>query len=126
MHPKTNTISRFGKFLRTRKLDELPQLYNILKGDMSFVGPRPDIAGYYDTLKGEDRKILDLKPGLTSDASIKYKNEEEILAEQKNPLKYNDEILFPDKVRMNLKYYYTRTFWRDIKIILRTIIPCLR
>ena len=89
-------ISKLGAFLRNSKLDELPQLWNIVIGNMSFVGPRPDIAGYYDVLEGENRKILELKPGLTSLASIKYAHEELLLEKQKNPLDYNDTIIFPD------------------------------
>jgi lipopolysaccharide/colanic/teichoic acid biosynthesis glycosyltransferase len=115
-------VSKFGAFLRNSKIDELPQLFNVFLGQMSFVGPRPDISGYYDTLKGEDRKILELKPGLTSLASIKYANEDDILSKQNNPLEYNDTIIFPDKVKMNLEYYYTNTIYGDIKIILNTLI----
>nr|WP_315212119.1 sugar transferase [uncultured Flavobacterium sp.] len=121
MHPKTKHISSIGRFFRKSKIDELPQLWNILIGDMSFVGPRPDVAGYYDALEGENRKILELKPGLTSMASIKYANEEALLAAQENPLNYNDTLIFPDKVRMNLEYYYHHTLVGDIKIILKTI-----
>lgn len=121
IHPKTKRISAWGAFLRASKLDEFPQFWNVLIGDMSFVGPRPDIAGYYDQLQGEARKILELKPGLTSEASLKYYHEEQILAEQHDPLRYNDEIIFPDKVRMNLDYYYNRSFFGDIKIIINTI-----
>ena len=88
---------------------------------MSFVGPRPDIPGYYDTLEGENRKILQLKPGLTSSASIKYANEDALLDQQENPLIYNDTVLFPDKVRMNLEYYYNHSFIGDLKIIWQTI-----
>ena len=111
----------FGKFLRKSKLDELPQLLNIIKGDMSVVGPRPDIPGYYDLLEGENRKILELKPGLTSEASIKYRNEEELLQSAINSKQYNDEIIFPDKVKMNLNYYYNYNLLIDLKIILKTI-----
>lgn len=114
-------ITVFGNFLRKSKIDELPQLYNILINDMSFVGPRPDIQGYYDELKGEDRKLLDLKPGITGPASIKYYNEEQILAEQDNPEKYNDEVIFPDKVKINLNYQKNQTLWLDLKIILQTL-----
>lgn len=121
INDKTEKISKFGAFLRKYKIDELPQLFNIVKGDMSFVGPRPDIPGYYDKLEGESRKILELKPGLTSEASIKYANEEELLSQQQNPLQYNDEIIFPDKIKMNLDYYYNRSFLCDIKIIVKTI-----
>ena len=121
MHPKTKRISPLGRFFRKSKIDELPQLWNILIGDMSFVGPRPDVAGYYDKLEGENRKVLELKPGVTSLASIKYANEEALLAAQVNPLKYNDTVIFPDKVRMNLEYYYHHSLVGDIKIILKTI-----
>ncbi len=113
-----NAISRF---LRRSKLDELPQLINVLIGDMSFVGPRPDIPGYYDQLIGEDRKILTLRPGITSLASIKYKNEEATLSQESNALQYNDTVIFPDKIRMNLDYYYNRTFFGDIVILWKTI-----
>lgn len=118
---KTNKISKFGQFLRNSKIDELPQLWNILIGNMSFVGPRPDIPGYYDKLEGENRKILELKPGLTSEASIKYANEEELLNQQDDPLFYNDTIIFPDKVKMNLEYYYKQSILVDLQIIVKTI-----
>jgi lipopolysaccharide/colanic/teichoic acid biosynthesis glycosyltransferase len=121
MHPVTAKISRLGFFLRNTKIDELPQLWNVLKGEMSFVGPRPDVAGYYDLLESEARKILELKPGITSEASLKYKNEDWLLAQQDNPLQYNDAVLFPDKVRMNLEYYYHRSFFWDLRIIWRTV-----
>ena len=114
-------VSRFGAFLRNSKLDELPQLWNVLLGDMSFVGPRPDIVGYYDTLNGENRKILELKPGLTSLASIKYANEDKLLLNHHDALFYNDTVIFPDKVKMNLEYYYGHTLFGDIKIIWKTI-----
>lgn len=114
-------ILPFGKFLRRTKLDEIVELVNVLKGEMSLVGPRPDVAGYADKLTGEDRKILELRPGITGPASLKYINEEEILAKVENPQQYNDEVIYPDKVKINLDYYYNRTFWGDIKIILRTI-----
>ena len=113
-------ISRIGQILRNYKLDELPQLFNVMKGQMSIVGPRPDIAGYYDELEGENRKILELKPGLTSLASLKYYNEDELLDQQEFPLQYNDEVLFPDKVQMNLHYYYHHSFCGDLRIILAT------
>ncbi len=122
INPKSKHISAYGKFIRKYKLDELPQLFNILKGDMSFVGPRPDIAGYYDVLQGENREVLQLKPGLTSDASIKYRNEDDLLSQQNNPDFYNDEVLFPDKVAMNMNYMKNMSFGNDIKIIVRTII----
>jgi len=121
MHPKTGNISKIGFFFRKYKLDELPQFLNVLKGDMSIVGPRPDIEGYYDKLEGEERKVLELKPGITSEASIKYYNEEAILEQQSDALHYNDTVIFPDKVKMNLDYYYNHNMFLDIKIILKTI-----
>ena len=126
MHAKTSSISKFGMFLRKSKIDELPQLLNILFGQMSFVGPRPDIIGYYDQLQGEDRKILELKPGLCSWTALKYIDEEVLLQRQKDPLKYNDEIIFPDKISMNLDYYYNRSFIEDMKILWATAIRIIR
>ena len=120
-HSKRHTKSNFGQWMRKTKLDELPQLFNILKGDMSLVGPRPDISGYYDALKGNDKLILELKPGLTSEAGIRYRNEEQLLNQQNNPLKYNDEVLFPEKVKMNLNYYDQLSFRNDINILLKTL-----
>ena len=114
-------ITPLGSILRKYKLDELPELWNVLKGDMSFVGPRPDVPGYADRLQGENRLILKLRPGITGPASLKYANEEEILAQVSNPVKYNDEVIFPDKVRINLNYYHNHTFWGDIRLIFQTI-----
>ncbi len=114
-------ILPFGKWLRRTKLDEIVELINVLKGDMSLVGPRPDVEGYADKLEGDDRKILELRPGITGPASLKYINEEEILAKVSNPKQYNDEVIFPDKVKINLEYYDNRTFWGDIRIIINTI-----
>jgi len=94
IHPKKQTSSIIGKFLRKTKLDELPQLWNVVSGEMSFVGPRPDVPGYYDKLIGEERKILLLKPGITSEAAIKYAKEESLLSKQENPSEYNDLVLF--------------------------------
>ncbi|WP_368407663.1 sugar transferase [Chryseobacterium edaphi] len=119
-HPENSTKSKIGCWMRKSKLDELPQLFNVLKGDMSLVGPRPDISGYYDELKGEDRLVLQLKPGLTSEAGIKFRNEEELLSKQENTLQYNDEILFPEKVKMNLNYYHQLSFIKDAQILLKT------
>lgn len=118
---KNDKISSVGRFLRDTKIDELPQFINVLFGSMSVVGPRPDIQGYYDCLQGEERKILELKPGLTSEASLKYFNEEQLLSEQKNSLEYNDRVIFPDKVRLNLDYYYNKSLFLDVKIIFRTL-----
>lgn len=121
IHIKTHQISKFGKFIRKFKLDELPQFLNILKGDMTFVGPRPDIPGYYDNLENEERKILCLKPGLFSWATIKYIDEEKLLATKKNPLEYNDKVIFPEKVKMNLEYYYNQSLKEDIRILFYSI-----
>lgn len=114
-------ITPLGAVLRKYKLDELPELWNVLIGDMSFVGPRPDVPGYADKLEGEDRLILKLRPGITGPASLKYANEEDILAQVENPIKYNDEVIFPDKVKINLDYYYHHTFIGDIKLIFQTV-----
>ncbi len=107
--------------LRRYKLDELPQLWNVLTGDMSFVGPRPDLPGYADALEGEDREILALRPGITGPASLKYRDEELILAAQPDPLKYNDEVIWPDKVRINRYYLHHYSFLTDIRLILATV-----
>lgn len=114
-------ITKFGSFLRKYKFDELPELFNVLLGQMSLVGPRPDVVGYADRLLGEDRFVLKLRPGITGPASLKYSNEEEILAQQEDPKTYNDEVIYPDKVKINLDYYYNQTIWLDIKIIFATI-----
>ena len=114
-------VTRLGFFLRKYKLDELPELWNVLIGEMSFVGPRPDVPGYADRLKGKDRDILKLRPGITGKASLKYANEEDLLVGKLDPQKYNDDVIFPDKVRINLEYYNNHSVWLDIKIIFATI-----
>ena len=118
-------ITPLGRILREYKLDELPELLNVLFGHMSFVGPRPDVPGYADCLQGEERKILMLRPGITGPASLKYSNEEEILAQQDNPREYNDQVIYPDKVKINLQYYYRNNIIIDIKIIFATIFKIL-
>lgn len=115
-------ITPLGATMRKYKLDELPGLWNVLRGDMSFVGPRPDVPGYADQLRGDDRRILLLKPGITGPASMKYSNEEEILALQADPVKYNDEVIYPDKVRINLAYLDNQSFLLDLKIIVYTVL----
>lgn len=120
-----NEISTFGKYIRAFKLDELPQLFNVLKGEMSIVGPRPDIVGYADQLQGEDRIILTVKPGLTSPATIQFANEEQLLAAQKNPKVYNDKVLWPQKVALNKKYAANWSLLGDLKIIGLTILVIL-
>lgn len=114
-------ITPLGAKLRKYKLDELPELWNVLIGDMSFVGPRPDVPGYADKLVGEDRVILKLRPGITGPASLKYRDEETLLATVEDPIRYNDEVIFPDKVRINKEYYYNWSFWQDIRYIVRTV-----
>lgn len=115
-------ITPLGAKLRHYKLDELPELWNVLIGDMSFVGPRPDVPGYADLLKGIDREVLKLRPGITGPASLKYRYEEVLLAEQSNPQKYNDEKIFPDKVRINRYYLNHYSFIKDIQIIFCTVL----
>lgn len=115
-------ITRSGRFFRKTKIDELPQLLNVLRGDMSFVGPRPDVPGYADKLTGDDRIILTIRPGITGPASIKYKNEEQILANVDDPKWHNDHILFPDKVKLNVEYVRNYSFLKDINYILKTIL----
>ena len=115
-------ITPLGSVLRRWKLDELPELWNVLLGDMSFVGPRPDVPGYADTLTGEDREILQLRPGISGPASMKYRDEEEILSAVENPQKYNDEVIFPDKVRINCYYYRHYSFLKDIEMIFATVL----
>ncbi len=114
-------ITKSGVFFRKTKIDELPQLFNVLFGTMSFVGPRPDVPGFADKLEGEDRIILSLRPGITGPASLKYKDEEEILAKQDDPQKYNREVIWPDKVKTNLAYVQHWSFVKDLKYILKTI-----
>ena len=115
-------ITPLGAKLRKYKLDELPELWNVLIGDMSFVGPRPDVPGYADQLMGEDREVLKLRPGITGPASLKYRDEEELLANQGNPQRYNDEVIFPDKVRINRYYLHHYSFITDIKMIVCTVL----
>lgn len=115
-------ITPLGAVLRRYKIDELPELWNVLVGDMSFVGPRPDVPGYADKLEGEDREILQLRPGITGPASLKYRNEEELLAAQENPIQYNDEVIFPDKVRINRRYLHEWRFGKDIRYIVDTVL----
>jgi len=115
-------ITKSGKFFRDTKIDELPQFFNILKGDMSFVGPRPDVEGYADKLQGEDRIILSVKPGITGPASLKYKNEEEILSKQKDPKAYNDKVIWIDKIAINKRYIKNQSLLNDIKYMIKTII----
>ncbi len=114
-------ITKLGAFLRKYKIDELPSLINVFIGNMSFVGPRPDVPGYADQLIGEDRKILNLKPGITGPATLKYSNEEELLSKVENPIEYSDNIIYPDKVKINLNYYYNNNIIIDLILIIKTV-----
>jgi len=114
-------ITKSGKFFRNTKIDELPQLWNVLVGDMSLVGPRPDVPGYADNLVGKDKVILSIRPGITGPASLKYKNEEGILEKQLNPKEYNDKIIWPDKVKINRRYVEDYSFMKDLKYIIWTV-----
>ena len=114
-------ITRAGQFFRRTKIDELPQLFNILVGNMSFVGPRPDVPGFADLLQGKDRIILSVRPGITGPATLKYRDEEELLASVENPEEYNREVIYPDKVRINREYVENWSFRQDIRYILATL-----
>lgn len=114
-------ITSLGRFFRKTKLDELPQLFHILLGQMSFVGPRPDVPGFADNLSGDDRIILSVSPGITGPATLKYRNEESILAQQENPERYNDEVIYPDKIKLNKEYVKNYSLRRDIEYIWQTI-----
>ncbi|WP_298894566.1 sugar transferase [uncultured Psychroserpens sp.] len=116
------SATRLGKILRHTKLDELPQLFNVLKGDMSFVGPRPDIQGFADELTGDDRIILKVKPGITGPATLKYKDEEDILSQQLDPETYNRTIIWVDKVEINKKYVQNWSFYLDLTFIIKSIL----
>ena len=115
-------ITPLGSKLRHYKLDELPELWDVLIGNMSFVGPRPDVPGYADKLEGDDRIILSLRPGITGPATLKYRNEEDLLASVDNPQKYNDEVIYPDKVRINRYYAEHYSFMADMQMILCTVL----
>lgn len=129
-------ITPFGATLRHYKLDELPGLWDVLIGNMSFVGPRPDVPGYADKLQGDDRDVLKLRPGITGPATLKYRLEDEMISEyvakcqaegDKRPMQeiateYNDNVIYPDKVRLNCYYYRHYSFWKDIEMIFATVL----
>jgi lipopolysaccharide/colanic/teichoic acid biosynthesis glycosyltransferase len=119
---RDSRITKSGDFFRNMKIDELPQLFNVLFGTMSFVGPRPDVPGFADKLKGEDRIILSLRPGITGPASLKYRDEESLLAKQKDPERYNRNIIWPDKVEINKVYIKKWSLQKDIEYILKTVV----
>ena len=118
-------VTPLGRFLRRWKLDELPQLWNVLTGRMSFVGPRPDVPGYADLLQGEAQRILELLPGITGPATLLFREEERLLASARDPRKFNDKVIYPEKLRLNREYLETGSFWRDIGYVLATVCPAL-
>lgn len=120
-----NRVTKVGKFLRRTKIDELPQLINIFLGQMSFVGPRPEVPKYVALYTAEQKKIFSVKPGLTDYASLKFINENELLALQENPEKYYIEVIMQEKLKLNLQYIQEMSFWTDIKIIIKTIFKIL-
>lgn len=129
-------ITPFGAVLRHYKLDELPGLWDVLIGNMSFVGPRPDVPGYADKLTGDDRDVLKLRPGITGPATLKYRLEDEMISDyvakrqaegDKRPMQeiateYNDKVIYPDKVRINCYYYRNYSFWKDVEMIFATVL----
>ena len=135
-YPNKDQVTPLGAKLRHYKLDELPELWDVLVGNMSFVGPRPDVPGYADKLQGEDRVVLEMRPGITGPATLKYRNEEKLIedyvhqqkasgdprSEDEIALWYNDEVIYPDKVRINLEYYRHHSFRGDLRYILETIL----
>lgn len=135
-YPMEGRITPLGAKLRRLKLDELPELWDVFIGNMSFVGPRPDVPGYADCLEGEDRVILELRPGITGPATLKYRNEEKLIAdyvekaksegdprqEQEIAVWFNDNVIYPDKVRINKYYAQHATFWLDMKMIFYTLL----
>ena len=128
-HPGTSVtvsddprISRSGRIFRNTKIDELPQLINVLLGHMSLVGPRPDVPGFADKLEGAERELfLSVRPGITGPATLKYRDEEALLAEVEDAEAYNRDVIFPDKVRINLEYVENWSFINDLKYIWRTL-----
>lgn len=134
-YPNRDRVTPLGAWLRRFKIDELPELWDVLIGKMSFVGPRPDVPGYADQLQGDDRVVLRLRPGITGPATLKYRNEEYLIETYVKQAKadgdtrsedeiaqwYNDEVIYPDKVRINVDYYHNYSFFNDIKIIFQTI-----
>ena len=134
-YPNRARVTPLGAKLRRHKLDELPELWDVLVGNMSFVGPRPDVPGYADRLQGDDRVVLKMRPGITGPATLKYRNEEQLIeayvkqaladgdmrSEDEIAQWYNDEVIYPDKVRINVAYYQNYSFFNDIKIIFQTL-----
>ena len=119
-------ITKIGKFLRKYKLDELPQLFNVLKGEMSLVGPRPEVPKYVELYNYEEKKVLNVKPGITDFASIEYRDENEILGKVDNPEEYYINVIMKHKLELNLKYINNNNIFIDINIILKTLMKCLK
>lgn len=117
-------ITSVGRVLRRYKFDEYPQLWNVLTGKMSLVGPRPDVPGYADRLQGADRVVLELLPGITGPASLMFRDEEMLLAMARDPRSFNDKVVFPEKVRINREYIENGSFWLDLGYIVATVMPC--
>ncbi len=115
-------ITKSGAFFRKTKIDELPQLFNVLFGQMSFVGPRPDVPGFADLLEGEDRIILSLRPGITGPATLKYKHEETLLSKVQDPERYNREVIWPDKVKINKAYIRNWSLSKDVGYLIKTVL----
>lgn len=114
-------VTRSGYFIRKYKLDELPQLINVLLGDMSLVGPRPEVRKYVEMYTSEQLHVLDVRPGITDMASIRYRNENELLAEAEDPEAYYIREIMPDKLKINLEYVAKHSFWFDMNLIFKTI-----
>jgi len=115
-------ITGVGSFLRKFKIDELPQLFNVVAGHMSLVGPRPDVPGFADLLEGEDRIVLSIRPGITGPATIAFRKEEELLAEVDNPVEYNQNVIWPEKTRLNREYVTDYSLSKDIIYLWQTVI----
>ncbi len=118
-------VTRLGRVLRRLKIDELPQLWNVFKGDMTLVGPRPDVSGFADRLEGADRIVLSVRPGLTGPASLAFRDEETLLAETRDPVRFNARVLFPAKVRLNRSYVESLSLSGDVRLLLETLFPLL-
>ena len=118
-------ITRSGYYIRKYKLDEFPQLINVFKGDMSLVGPRPEVRKYVDMYTEEQMHVLDVRPGITDLASIRYRNENELLERVNDPDKYYVEVIMPDKLRINLEYVARHSFTFDIRLIFQNILELL-
>lgn len=122
---KDNRITKVGAFLRKYKIDELPQLFNVLKGDMSLVGPRPEVPKYVALYSDEQKKVLSVRPGITDLASLKYSDENDILGKVDNPEEYYINVIMKDKLSLNLEYIEKSNLFFDISLIVKTILKCI-